>query len=221
MRQLDSRDYSPGGLCAFYAYGVGRVQWAGFNVPTQAQLMQTLALLGFAVPMQSALCRTAGEVAEAYQRMGQQRASFSFDIDGMVVKLNSLRAREELGYTARAPRWALALKFSAAQAETRAAEHAGAGGPHRCAYACGHFKTGERGRGGCVAGNLRNEGEIKAKDVRPGDSVIVQRAGDVIPEVVRPVWKNARQTLRLCFQHHLPQLSRLPAACRVKPPGAA
>lgn len=214
VRQLDSRVTARRPL-RFYAYGVGRVQWAGFNVPTQAQLMQTLALLGFAVPMQSALCRTAGEVAKAYQRMGQQRASFPFDIDGMVVKLNSLRAQEELGYTARAPRWALALKFSAAQAETELLSIEVQVGRTGVLTPVAILKPVNVGGVVVSRATLHNQDEIKAKDVRPGDSVIVQRAGDVIPEVVRPVLEKRPPDLApyvfntLCPSCHTPA-RRLP-----------
>ena len=193
IRQLDSKITASRPL-RFFAYGVGRVEWLGGNTEnrgsigsSQEQVMQTLARLGFAIPVHSQLCHSAQEVAALYAWFAQNRNSFPFEIDGMVAKLNSLRLQEELGYTARAPRWALAMKFSAVQETTllKAIE----------------IQVGRTGVltpvailepvnvGGVVVSRatLHNEDEVLAKDVRVGDTVVVQRAGDVIPEVVRPV----------------------------------
>ncbi|MBQ4133529.1 MAG: NAD-dependent DNA ligase LigA [Desulfovibrionaceae bacterium] len=184
VRQLDSKITASRPL-RFFAYGVGRaegVSWSG-----QQELMQGLQALGFAVPPQARLCHSAASVAEAYHLMGEERHEFPFEIDGMVVKVNSLALQNELGFTARAPRWALAMKFQAVQETTR--------------LKAIDIQVGRTGVltpvavlepvsvGGVVVGRatLHNEDEIKVKDVRVGDLVVVQRAGDVIPEVVRPV----------------------------------
>ena len=190
IRQLDSKITASRPL-RFFAYGVGRVEWfaekKGSIGTNQEEVMQTLARLGFAIPPQSCLCSSAQEVAEKYAWFAENRNSFPFEIDGMVAKLNSLRLQEELGYTARAPRWALAMKFSAVQ-ET----------PLLKAIEIQVGRTGVLtpvailepvNVGGVVVSRatLHNEDEVLTKDVRVGDTVVVQRAGDVIPEVVRPV----------------------------------
>ena len=153
----------------------------------QDEVMRNLARMGFAIPPHSRLCRSAEEVAAQYAWFAENRNSFPFEIDGMVAKLNSLRLQEELGYTARAPRWALAMKFLAVQESTllKAIEiQVGRTGVLTPVAILKPINVG-----GVVVSRatLHNEDELLAKDVRVGDTVVVQRAGDVIPEVVRPV----------------------------------
>ncbi len=186
VRQLDSKITASRPL-RFFSYGIGRASGPGTDWQTQEEVMLALQGFGFAIPPQAMLCENALAVAVRYGEMERRRQDFPFEIDGMVAKLNSLPAQEELGHTARAPRWAMAMKFKALQEVTR--------------LKAIEIQVGRTGVltpvallepvnvGGVVVSRatLHNEDEIKIKDVRVGDLVVVQRAGDVIPEVVRPV----------------------------------
>ncbi len=188
LRQLDTA-VAAGRTLFFYAYGIGEVQWAG-NAPdwsTHERIMQGLKDLGLPLPDRAQLCASAEAVAARYLDMQAQRGDLPFEIDGLVAKLDSVPLRDFLGFTARAPRWALALKFPAHQAETR--------------LAAIEVQVGRTGALTPVAilepvplagvtvsrATLHNEVQIAKKDLRVGDVVVIQRAGDVIPEVVRPL----------------------------------
>ena len=194
VRQLDSR-ISASRPLRFFSYGIGRASGPGTVWQTQEEVMLALQAFGFAAPPQAVLCENARAVAVQYREIERRRQDFPFEIDGMVAKVNSLSAQEELGYTARAPRWALAMKFKAMQEVTR--------------LQAIEIQVGRTGVltpvavlepvnvGGVVVSRatLHNEDEIKIKDVRVGDLVVVQRAGDVIPEVVRPVLESRPEGL--------------------------
>ena len=188
IRQLDSRITARRPL-RFMAYGVGLVRWADTTHAwrTQKEIMAGLAALGFSIPPEARLCASSDEVAAYYQRMATTRHALPFEIDGVVAKLDALELQDAAGFTARAPRWAIAWKFAALQARTR--------------LEAIEVQVGRTGVLTPVAilapvplagvtvsrATLHNEDEIRAKDLRVGDMVVVQRAGDVIPEVVRPV----------------------------------
>lgn len=187
VRQLDSAITASRPL-RFMAYGIGRAVFPG-AAPWQSQqeIIQTLAAYGFAVAPGAKLCPHPADVAAFYSHLSDHRQELAFDIDGVVAKLNRLDWQEELGFTAHAPRWAIAMKFPAQQARTRLLDI--------------QIQVGRTGVltpravldpvtvGGVVVSyaTLHNEDEIRAKDVRIGDLVVVQRAGDVIPEIVGPV----------------------------------
>lgn len=184
LRQLDSRLTAQRKL-SFFAYSLG----AGPPLSeTQFGTLSALRRLGFAVRVdQAKVCKGVNEVCAFVERYAEIRADLPFAIDGIVVKVNDLSLQEELGSTARGPRWAIAYKFAAEQAMTRL---------ERIVWQVG--RTGAITPvaelepvfvGGVTVGRatLHNIDEILRKDVREGDRVIVQRAGDVIPEVVGPV----------------------------------
>jgi DNA ligase (NAD+) len=186
-RQLDSK-VTAGRPLRFMAYGIGRVRFGdGTSWETQAEIMAGLKEMGFAIPPRAGLCTGPEEVERFYTETLTHRDAFPYEIDGVVAKVNSLALQNRLGFTSRAPRWALALKFPAHQGRTRL-----------------HDIRIQVGRTGVLTpvailepvslagvtvsrATLHNESEIRAKDLRIGDTVIVQRAGDVIPEVVRVV----------------------------------
>lgn len=190
VRQLDSAVTASRPL-KFFAYGVGETSWPLLvdPWPTQAKMMGGLAGFGFAVASQGRLVDGAG--AELlYKELEAGRDSLPFEIDGMVLKLDRLDWQREAGFTARAPRWAIAWKFPPRQARTileRIDVQVGRTGVLTPVAMLAPVQ---------VAGvkvsraTLHNQDEIAAKDLRPGDTVIVQRAGDVIPEVVGPVLEN-------------------------------
>lgn len=187
MRQLDTSVAAQRPL-RFYAYGAGQVQW-GSAQPWQQydELMQRLSQWGFSVPPGGRACSSADAVLAFVEATGAGRHDFAMEIDGVVIKQNNLAAQEALGFTARAPRFAVAYKFPAQQART--------------VLQGIDIQVGRTGVltpvavlepvsvGGVVVSRatLHNEDELAAKDVRVGDTVLVQRAGDVIPEVVGPV----------------------------------
>jgi len=188
VRQLDSRVTARRPL-RFLAYGAGRTEWGagGAAWTSQSAIMAGLAALGFQIPPETRLCASGEEVAERFARLGALRDSLPFEIDGLVAKLDSLALQRVVGFTARAPRWALALKFPAHQAETRLLGIDIQVGRTGVLTPVARLDPVEVG--GVVVSNatLHNETMIRQKDVRVGDTVVVQRAGDVIPEIVRAV----------------------------------
>ena len=154
---------------------------------TQWELLQWLGEAGFHVNPDVQLCATRDEVHAFCQRAIERRDSLPYEIDGVVVKVNSFARQEEMGYTARAPRWAIAFKFPPEEKTTLLRDITVQVG-----------RTGKltpvaemdpvRVAGSTVArATLHNEDEVLRKDVRVGDTVIVRKAGDVIPEVLGPV----------------------------------
>lgn len=188
VRQLDSRITARRPL-RFMAYGVGRVEWAegreGWR--TQSEIMAGLAALGFAVPPQAGPCETVEEVARRFESLGVERETLPFEIDGLVAKLDSLALQRMLGFTARAPRFALALKFPAYQAETVLERIDIQVGRTGVLTPVAKLRPVEVGGVTVSSATLHNESLIREKDLRVGDHVLIQRAGDVIPEVVRPL----------------------------------
>ena len=188
VRQLDS------GIAAarplrFYAYGLGEVVWpegqTGWD--TYAQMMNDFQVMGFTVPPQGRLCPDGEAVQAAYAHLESIRKDLPFEIDGMVIKVNRFDHEQDLGFTARAPRWAVAWKFTATQAVTRLKNILIQVGRTGVFTPVAILEPVEVGGVTVSRATLHNEDEIAAKDLRVGDLVLVQRAGDVIPEVVRPL----------------------------------
>jgi DNA ligase (NAD+) len=169
----------------FFAYAWG--DSSGLPAATQFGLVRSLQSWGLPTNPLMRLCANIDEMLDHYRLIEQQRATLGYDIDGVVYKLNDLALQERLGFVSRSPRWAIAHKFSAEQATT--------------VLEAIDIQVGRTGAltpvarlkpvtvGGVVVSNatLHNEDEISRKDIRIGDTVIVQRAGDVIPQVVSVV----------------------------------
>jgi DNA ligase (NAD+) len=185
IRQLDPKVAASRPL-RFMAYGVGRVQWAGRDTDwaTQQELMEGLRDLGFAIPPEVKLCASAREVADYFLELMAARDSLPFEIDGMVAKVNDREMQDALGYTSRAPRWALALKFPAHQTKTRLNAIRIQVGRTGVLTPVAELEPVELA--GVVVSNatLHNKGYIAERDLRVGDTVLIQRAGDVIPQVL-------------------------------------
>ncbi len=186
VRQLDPRIAAQRPL-SFFAYGVGEVTPAEQGGPafeTHYGLLQTLKSWGFPVASQVGLAQGAPELIAYHQRMGRERDQLPYDIDGVVYKVNSLALQQKMGFVTREPRWAVAHKYPAQEQLTTVLGI--------------DVQVGRTGKltpvaklapvfvGGVTVTNatLHNEDEARRKDVRVGDTVIVRRAGDVIPEVV-------------------------------------
>lgn len=187
LRQLDPAVTATRPL-RFFAYGVGTLEWSGKGPgwTTQEDVMGGVAALGFQV---SDLGKTGtpDEVVAFYHDLGKRRGDLPFEIDGAVAKLNVLALQESLGFTDRAPRWAVALKFPAHQAETTLKDIQVQVGRSGVLTPVANLEPVSLAGVTVSRATLHNEDEIRAKDLRPGCRVVVQRAGDVIPEVVRAV----------------------------------
>jgi DNA ligase (NAD+) len=183
LRQLDPRITAARPLDLF-VYGVGYVE--GGELPRRhGALLQTLKLWGFKVCPQARVVDSIDACLEYYRELGAERAQLPYQIDGVVYKVDDLDAQAELGFISRAPRWAIAHKFPAEEALTTVRDI--------------EFQVGRTGAltpvarlepafvGGVTVSNatLHNMDELTRKDVRIGDTVVIRRAGDVIPEVVR------------------------------------
>ncbi len=188
VRQLDSRITASRPL-RFFAYGVGLVAWPdpARAWTTQAETMHGLADLGLPIPDLARLCARPEEVEQGFADLGEKRHALPLEIDGLVAKLNSLALQSFLGSTARAPRWAMALKFPAIQARTRLNAILVQVGRTGVLTPVAELEPVSLAGVVVSRATLHNEDEIAAKDLRPGDTVVIQRAGDVIPQVVRAV----------------------------------
>jgi DNA ligase (NAD+) len=182
VRQLDPAVAAQRPL-SFFAYGVGEVQGV-LEVRTHFELLEALRAWGFPVASQTAKALGAQGLIEFHQRMGAQRDQLPFDIDGVVYKVNSLALQQRLGFVSREPRWAVAHKYPAQEQVTQVLAIDVQVG--RTGKLTPVAKLASVFVGGVTVTNatLHNEDEAKRKDVRVGDTVIVRRAGDVIPEVV-------------------------------------
>ena len=187
----------------FFAYAWGET--SGLPADTQWGMLETFRKWGFRVNPLIRRCRTTEELLAFYRDIEVKRASLGYDIDGVVYKVDRLDLQERLGFVSRSPRWAIAHKFAAEQADTILLDI--------------DIQVGRTGKlapvaklkpvtvGGVVVQNatLHNEDEIARKDVRIGDTVVVQRAGDVIPQIVRVILeKRPRGAKPYQFPHKCP-----------------
>jgi DNA ligase (NAD+) len=188
VRQLDPGITASRPL-RFFAYGVGLVRWPDGTDRwlTQERIMRGLTALGLSTVPHAGLCRDSEEVKDYFSRLEAGRIHLAYETDGVVAKVNSLDQQERLGSTARAPRWAMAIKFRAEQAETRLRDIQVQVGRTGALTPVALLEPVSVGGVTVSRATLHNEDEIRAKDLLIGDQVIVQRAGDVIPEVVRPL----------------------------------
>jgi DNA ligase (NAD+) len=164
-------------------YGLGEVH--GEMPATQEQLIRCLASFGFPTPPWSALCRSVPELAGAIQTLDEVRSSFEFETDGAVIKLNSLAQRERVGFTSRAPRWAKAYKYAAEQAQTRLRDITVQVGRTGVLTPVAELEPVLLRGTTITRATLHNEDEIRRKDIRIGDLVTIEKAGEVIPAVVQ------------------------------------
>ena len=190
VRQLDSTVAAERPL-HFVAYGVGKVDWGqqekGSVWHSQQSIMQGLHSFGFTTPPEAGLCASPEESLLWLQSLESQRHSFAFDLDGGVAKINDLALQAALGFTARAPRWAIAWKFAPEQVMTKLLDIQVQVGRTGVLTPVAVLEPVSVGGVTVARATLHNEDEIRAKDVLLGDMVVIQRAGDVIPEVVGPV----------------------------------
>ncbi|WP_291994132.1 NAD-dependent DNA ligase LigA [Candidatus Accumulibacter sp. ACC003] len=183
LRQLDPRITATRPL-RFFAYGLGAVE--GGHLPaTHSALLEQLAGWGFPVASERRRVSGLAGLLAYYQEIGSRRAALPYDIDGVVYKLDDLAAQARLGFVARAPRFAVAHKFPAEEALTELLDISIQVGRTGALTPVARLKPVFVGGVTVTNATLHNEDEIRRKDVRIGDTVVVRRAGDVIPEVAR------------------------------------
>lgn len=207
VRQLDPSITAQRPL-HFFGYALG--ECSEKFAETQNGIRDKLASFGFSISEPSAVCTSLDDIIRHYQMILEQRPELPFEIDGVVYKVNRLDWQERLGFVSRAPRWATAHKFPAEQAVTILKDI--------------DIQVGRTGAltpvarlepitvGGVVVSNatLHNEDEIARKDVKIGDHVVIQRAGDVIPQVVKVLAeKRTGQEQDFVFPDHCPACSSL------------
>ncbi len=185
LRQLDPAITATRPLEAFF-YGIGAVE-GGALPPTHAEFVAKLRLWGLRTCPETRVARGVDGLLAYYRDIGTRRPTLGYQIDGVVYKVNAFQQQRELGFLARAPRWAIAHKFPAEEALTQVREI--------------EWQVGRTGAltpvarlepvfvGGVTVSNatLHNVDELTRKDVRVGDTVVIRRAGDVIPEVARVI----------------------------------
>ena len=203
LRQLDPRITAKRPL-TFFCYGVGAL--TGGELPeSHSGRLQQFKAWGLPVSDRVTLCHTPEEVLTYYRKVEEDRPNLGFDIDGVVIKVDSLALQEQLGFVARAPRWAVAFKFPAQEQMTFVRDV--------------EFQVGRTGAitpvarlepvhvAGVLVSNatLHNADEIERLGLRIGDKVVIRRAGDVIPQVVNVVLSDRpEETREIVFPTHCP-----------------
>ena len=196
LRQLDSKITKTRPL-DIYIFNVQKIEGKEFN--SHYEELEYLSKLGFNVNPVRIYCKTIDEIKQAIEKIGEDRESLTFGIDGAVVKVDNLKFREILGNTAKTPRWAVAYKYPPEKKETKLKD-----------IICQVGRTGVitpmailepvKVAGSTISKTtLHNEDFIKEKELKVGDIVVVQKAGDVIPEIVE-VKKDKRTGEELDFE---------------------
>ncbi|MEC7488724.1 MAG: NAD-dependent DNA ligase LigA [Pseudomonadota bacterium] len=184
LRQLDA-SVTAGRNLRFFAYASGELSVSVSD--THWDWLRNLREWGFCVNPHSTLCESLDKTLRMYQQTSEGRSSLPYDIDGVVYKINRHDWQERLGKVSRAPRWAVAHKFPAAQAQTLLENITIQIGRTGALTPVANLRPITLGGVVVSRATLHNQQEIERKDVREGDTVIIQRAGDVIPQIVRVI----------------------------------
>ncbi|MGA2533273.1 MAG: NAD-dependent DNA ligase LigA [Candidatus Aminicenantales bacterium] len=180
IRLLDPREVASRNLSVFLYY----LFIDGREEPTQWGALQKLKRLGFKTNSHSRLCRTIDEVLAYFKEWAEKRDRLDYDADGIVIKVNAAAQRETLGFTAKSPRWAVSFKFPARQATTRVKNIVIQVGRTGALTPVAVLEPVKLSGTTISRSTLHNEEELRRKDVRVGDHVLIERSGDVIPQVV-------------------------------------
>ncbi|GBD92716.1 DNA ligase [bacterium BMS3Abin05] len=184
LRQLNPKITAARNL-KFFAWGIGGHE--GISFQTQWQILQTLKKWGFLLYPDIRLCKNLEEALNYYNSLKKKRDELDFEIDGVVFKVNSLAQQETLGMTSRAPRWMVAFKFPARQETTQVLDIAFQVGRTGIVTPVAKLKPVQISGVTVSRATLHTLDLLRQKDIRIGDWVLVERAGDVIPEVVKPI----------------------------------
>jgi DNA ligase (NAD+) len=203
VRQLDSRITAARPLSMF-AYSIGTVEGREFD--THFQVLEDLKKLGFRINEYTRRCRRMDEVIAYYQEMLQRKDELDYEMDGIVIKVDDLRLQSKVGELQRSPRWAIAWKFPAQEETTKVLNIQVNVGRTGALTPVAILEPVQVGGVTVSRATLHNEDEVHRKDVRVGDTVVVRRAGEVIPEVVSVV--TSQRTGR-------PRKFRMPTHCPV------
>jgi len=205
-RQLDPTTTARRPL-KFFGYALGET--TAPIADTQDGIRRALAGFGFQTPTPSVIAADAAELLAFHEKVYGDRPDIPYDLDGIVYKVNNLEYQRRLGFVSRAPRWAIAHKFPAEQAETVLEAIEVQVGRTGTLTPVAHLKPVNVGGVIVSRATLHNQDEIERKDVRAGDHVIIQRAGDVIPQVVRSLpEKRGADSVPYIFPQHCPACGR-------------
>lgn len=192
VRQLDPRVASKRTLRSF-VYDVEPIRQAQDqgqvleDPKTQQDILKVLSELGFSVSPDNQFCKSLDEVKKFIKRWADERKQLNYETDGVVIKVDDIFLREKFGATAKAPRWAIAYKFPAEQKETKILDIEVQVGRTGALTPVAIMKPVLLAGSTVSRATLHNEDEIKKKDVRIGDTVLIQKAGDIIPEVLKVI----------------------------------
>ena len=184
LRQLDSKLTAKRPLDIF-VFNLEYIE--GMEFESHSQSLEYLHKLGFKVSPNYKVCNSIDEVIEHIEYWTKNRDSLDFDIDGMVIKVNNLKQRENMGYTAKSPRWAIAYKFPAEQKKTKLIDIIVEVGRTGTITPTAILEPVRLAGTTVSRATLHNEDYITEKDIRIGDTVLVQKAGDIIPQVVEVI----------------------------------
>lgn len=215
LRQLDPKITASRPLDIFF-HSVGQVIGASFA--THWEFLDTLMQWGLKVSPLRRLCQSLDDIFKFYNELGSQRERLPYEIDGMVIKLNSLAQRETVGMKTRSPRWAIAYKFPARQEVTQIIDIKAQVGRTGALTPVAIMQPVRIGGVEVSRATLHNQDEIDSKDIRIGDWVVVQRAGDVIPEVVKVITNRRPPDAKI---YHLPEQCPVCNGHVVRLPGEA
>ncbi len=215
VRQLDPKIAASRDL-AMFCYGLDTQAADAMGLTGQKELMDFLHGIGMPTNRDLRLCKTLEEVEKLYENLKNKRESLPYDIDGLVVKVDSRRMQHDLGSTAKAPRWARAYKFPAEQKTAQVLDIQLQVGRTGAITPVAHLTPVQIAGTTVTRATLHNADEIARLDVRIGDTVVVQKAGDIIPEVVQ-VLPNLRPKSARVFHYpaHCPSCN----AALVRPEG--
>ncbi|MDB5492586.1 MAG: ligA [Micavibrio sp.] len=219
VRQLDSAVTAERPL-HFFGYALG--EFSENFAESQSDIRKKLKSFGFIAAEPSTVCKSAEEVLAYYRAIGVQRPDLDYDIDGVVYKIDRLDWQERLGFVSRAPRWAIAHKFPAQQAVTILNDILVQVGRTGTLTPVAELEPITVGGVVVSRATLHNQDEIERKDVRVGDHVVIQRAGDVIPQIVSVVMEkrkpgarkfNMPETCPVCGSHAVREEGEVALRC--------
>lgn len=204
LRQLDPK-VAAGRKLAIFCYSLGKDTEANLEIATQAEVLKRIADMGIPVNSETKLCGSLSEVENMYDAFQKKRDSLPYDIDGVVIKVNDKQQQRDMGSTAKAPRWARAYKFPAEQKTAQVLDIQLQVGRTGAITPVAHLSPTQLAGTTVTRATLHNADEIERLDVRIGDTVVVQKAGDIIPEVVEVLTNLRTETSRpFHFPTHCP-----------------